>query len=74
MNLAEALAATPPKRCKFRTWVESLPDEDQATVATALADPNYSSRHLWRVFTDYGLDSGDHIVWKHRTGQCKTCA
>lgn len=75
MNLAEVLEAKPPsKRCKFAVWVDSLKEEDQATVATALANDEYSIRHLSRAFTQFGLDCSETVVWKHRTNQCKACA
>ena len=75
MNLAEALEAkTPSKRCKFREWKNSLSDEDQATVDAALANEEYSIRHMTRAFTQFGLDCSETVVWKHRTNQCKACA
>lgn len=75
MNLAELLEAKPPsKRCKFATWVDSLSEEDQATVSAAMANEDYSLRHLTQAFNQFGMDASDTVIWKHRTNQCKSCA
>lgn len=74
MNLAEALQTSlPSKRCKFREWVDSLPEVDRGTVDAALENPDYSIRYLHRVFSEFGLDAGESVVWKHRSKQCRAC-
>ena len=74
MSLAEEarqINGAPGPRCTVGALIVSLPDDEAAEVASALADPTLQTNALWRAMKDRGYDVPvTTSVARHRRGMC----
>ena len=63
-----ALVGAPEPRTdrKLERWIESLPEDDQATIIGYLRDENYQPTALTRFFSQNGFDGSDRLIYTWR--------
>lgn len=73
MSLADQLKPTPAPPCKLARLADTLPTEDQETLATVLEDRvGYSTRRIAKALRAEGHEVSHTAVQQHRDRQC-TC-
>jgi hypothetical protein len=61
------------KRCSWGRWLDSLDEEDQATVADIMADLSWNATDIQKFLNSEGLGFGLNLIRRHRSGQCTEC-
>lgn len=71
MSLADQLKDPEPEPCKLQRLADSLPTEDQQTLAEVLRDrAGYSTRRIGRALRNEGHEISHTAVQQHRDGLC----
>lgn len=66
---------TPPIKytCKYKTWIESLSDEDREAVESAVKDKRWSIENLVTTLNSEGAHVYKDLIRKHRLDICRVC-
>lgn len=57
--------------CTIAKLSASMPEDDLAAFAKALADENVTASYLARAMRDEGYHVGDTTIRRHRRGDCR---
>lgn len=74
-TLADALAATKPRKpgfqCKVSRLLDTLDDEDRAAIDGALADTGrFTAPMIVEALAAAGHEMDEQAIRRHRTGKC----
>jgi hypothetical protein len=56
--------------CPFCIWLDTLDEEDQATVDRLLHSPDWTIEGLRKFFQENGSKAGVNTVSRHVKGEC----
>jgi hypothetical protein len=59
--------------CTLNTFLQTLQEQERATVLQAIKDPSIQSAAIARVLNSRGWAHTRQVVERHRTGPCRIC-
>ena len=66
----DALANDKGRRCSAQRLLDSLPDEERATLEAVLADPAIATMRIHQALQAEGYKIGRPMLQDHRVGRC----